>query len=92
MNVDYFDYSLIPENMMKSLKSYIENGDKVGGFLTAILTNDLFGAVARADMTNKPIIPNYVNFLVWESPYNCHGNDECVKNWQIKKGLKNTGE
>lgn len=85
MRIDYNDYSLIPERMMQSLKNYIEKGERVGGFLTSVLSNDLWRAVGSADDINKPLIPTYVHYLHWESPAECHGSPEHVKAWYEKK-------
>ena len=42
----------IPEHTKGALDRYVDHGLEPGGFLTAVLTNDLFGAVARADSEN----------------------------------------
>jgi len=83
------DYSLIPEHMMKSLRMYVEEGKRVGHFLTAVLSNDLWGAVGSADDTNQPLIPLYVMYINWECPAICHGSPEHVKAWYEKKDKEN---
>ena len=39
-----------------------------GGFLTSVITNDLFGAVARADRANKEVLPQIVEYVYWNVP------------------------
>lgn len=40
------------EQIKESLRLYIEHRIQPGGFLTSVLSNDLFDAVARADYEN----------------------------------------
>jgi len=78
---DINDYSRIPDHMMSALRRYIDNKIKPGDFLTAVLTNDLRGAVGRADHININIIPVYVSYLYNEAPGNCWGSTERVKEY-----------
>ena len=48
MNLD-----LIPDHMHGAVIRYVEDGIEPGGFLEAVLCNDLKGAVMRADAINK---------------------------------------
>ena len=43
------EYKNIPENIQASILRYVEHGIKPGGFLTAVLNNDLYNATGRAD-------------------------------------------
>jgi len=86
--MDYNDYNLIPEHMMISLKEYCDNGRPVGHFLTAIFSNDLRGAVSRADDTNLPLIPTYVCWVHMNAPNGCYGSYEKVNNWKGMRGVK----
>ena len=78
---DYFDYSVIPQNAIESLKLYVEKHIQPGGFLTAVLENDLTAAVATADLHNIEIIPIYVSYIYNELPMKCWGSKEKVKEW-----------
>ena len=78
---DYFDYSVIPQNAIESLKLYVEKHIQPGGFLTAVLENDLTAAVATADLHNIEIIPTYVSYIYNELPMKCWGSKEKVKEW-----------
>jgi hypothetical protein len=79
------DYSLIPERVMQNLLAYVKHEEAPGGFLYAVLSNDLFRAVGRADNEMKPLIPLLVHYIHWQVPGNCHGSPEMVKAWMEKK-------
>jgi hypothetical protein len=66
----------------KSLWLWIERGTTPGGFLTAVLCNDLTKAVSKADDRNVELIPNYVRLLHNHAPSGCWGDDETVDKWR----------
>jgi hypothetical protein len=72
---------VISEHMMEALQRYIQKRIRPGGFLTAVLANDLQAAVARADSDNLPNIPAFAAYLYNEVPSNCHGSYEIVASW-----------
>lgn len=78
------DYSPIPERIMNNLLYYVKGEEAPGGFLYAVLCNDLFKAVFRADQEVKKIIPLLVQYIHWEVPAGCHGSPEQVKFWMEK--------
>jgi hypothetical protein len=71
----------IPEHMQEHLDAYVEEHRQVGGFLISVLTNDLVGAVKRADAENLLALPDYVKWLYWNAPSRCWGSPEKVKAW-----------
>ena len=75
----------IPDYMMDGLKRYIEQGIEPGSFLTAVLCNDLNGAVGRADDQNVKNLPAYIGYLYNEAPSPCWGSPEKVKAWMKTK-------
>lgn len=79
--IDYFDYSVIPQDAIEALKRYVDDHIQPGGFLTAVLENDLTMAVGVADLHNIEIIPTYVNYVYNELPIKCWGSKEKVKEW-----------
>lgn len=79
------DYSLIPERIMSNLTYYVKGEEVPGGFLYAVLCNDLFKAVGRADKEMQPLIPLLVHYIHWELPAGCHGSPEHVAEWTEKK-------
>ena len=76
------NYAGLPEGLQGGMKRYIEDGISTGHFLTAVLSNDLLGAVSRADGTNIKLIPEIVRWIYNEAPSNCWGNRERVQAWQ----------
>ncbi len=71
-----------------SLYHYVEGGHPVGHFLTAIITNDLQGAVSHADDDNLGLIPAYVKWLFNRAPSMCYGNRELMDKWMEVGGLQ----
>lgn len=68
--------SIIGENMLGGLRRYIDDKIPPGGFLTAVITNDLKEACGRADDQNRRIIFEYVAYLHNYCPANCWGSRE----------------
>ena len=66
----------------KSLWRWIDKRTDPGGFLAAVLCNDLSKAVSKADDRNVELIPNYVRLLYNHAPADCWGDDEAVDNWR----------
>lgn len=64
-----YDYG-IPDYALEAFEQYKrgEHGFPFGGFLTAILANDLVGAVERADAENVRLLKNYASYLYNEMP------------------------
>ncbi len=76
-----FNYELLPEHIRGAMQRYIENRIEPGGFLTAVLSNDLMGAMARADNINRIELYSICNFIYNEAPSTCHGSPEKVRAW-----------
>ena len=83
------NYDQVPNSYMtEAVKRYVEEGEAVGHFLTALLSNDLVGAFSRADDSNREKMWDWVKFLWNEVPSNCWGSREQVIRWQKKGGKK----
>ena len=78
---DWFDYSRIPDITRNSLDAYAEEGRPTGGFLEAVLANDLHQAVARADSQNREALPTIVLYIVNNLPRRCWGSTKKVNAW-----------
>lgn len=76
-----FNYSKLPVSVQDGMKRYIEHGIKPGGFLEAVLKNDLKGAVTKADDTNIKELTNIVLWIHWEIPSGSCGSELKVKSW-----------
>lgn len=75
------NYSGLPQHIQEGMQLYIEHKIAPGGFLTAVLCNDLYGAAVRADEINKHLLFEYVNWLDNHAPQLCWGNPKRVKEW-----------
>ena len=80
---DTFTYRgmTIPPNMLVSLNMYVTDRQPPGGFLMAVLCNNLKEAIWRADPTNLKVLPAYVAYCFNELPSGCWGSSEKVGNW-----------
>ena len=72
---------IIPAHLIDMLKKYIYEGRDPGGFLLAVLENNLKEACMFADEFNILLLPAYANFLYNEAPANCWGSKEEVAAW-----------
>lgn len=77
MNIS--NYSKIKN--LDGLQRYVEHRVPTGGFLRAVLENDLKEACIRADLENIEVIPIYVHWLYNKAPVICWGSPEKVKAW-----------
>lgn len=74
-----------PEHISEGLKNYILNNISTGGFLHAVLVNDLFGAFGRADEINKEQMHQIIQFLHNEVPAVCFGTQEKYIAWLSRR-------
>lgn len=73
--------SRIPEHMRQAVTDYVENGIPPGGFLRAVLANNLVEAFGRADDINSMHMEDWANLVHWELPSDCHGSEAIVDAW-----------
>jgi hypothetical protein len=71
----------IPPHMHGALVRYIEDRIEPGGFLGAVLQNNLKEAIGRGDHLNLNKLPDYVTFLYNHAPSGCWGSPEKVFAW-----------
>ena len=57
------DYEDLPTRMLPGLYGYVIHGIPPGDFLTAVITNDLVGAIVLADDQNLSMLPIWVKFF-----------------------------
>ena len=79
-----FQEFYIPERMMEAIDRYVKQGLYPGGFLSAVIENDLSNAVGRADDENIRNLPAYVAYFYNEAPGGCWGSKKNMKNWMSK--------
>lgn len=83
------NYSRLPEHMRDSVKGYIEWGYPIGGFLTAVFSNDLLLAFAKADSINMDHLKDWAVFLWNEAPPESWGSADKIAKWQKQGGMLN---
>jgi len=77
------NYETIPNQaMVGGIKLYIERGIMPGGFLTALLSNDLMGAFGAADQTNINCMYKWATWLYNEMPSRGSGMWGSLKDMQ----------
>jgi hypothetical protein len=76
-----FAGSKIKPAIQEALRGYIEDRRSVGGFLTAVLENNLTQAFGRADPENLATLYEIVQWVYMEAPAPCWGSPEKVKAW-----------
>lgn len=74
-------YNMLPEAFQGGIQRYIVDRIEPGSFLCAVLCNDLFDAIARADDEALASLPAIVAWIYNEAPANSHGSRECVTEW-----------
>jgi hypothetical protein len=75
---------MVPQHVKDTLTRYVEHRILPGGFLTAVLSNDLFGAVDRADSESLANLTDIVRYVWVALPMEAWGSKdkmyEFVKN------------
>ena len=85
----YTEYPMIQQNIIDSLYQYAEEGRPTGGFLRAVLENNLMEAFGRADEKNRVVLEYIIQVVYWTLPSPCWGNPEKVNQWIEQGGLNN---
>ena len=80
------DARLIQARFRESLDAYVQHRYQPGGFLTAVLSNDLFEAFGRGDAAAIVNLPHIVSYIYNELPSGCHGSPERVRAWLREGG------
>lgn len=71
-------------NAVQGINNYVQYGLAPGGFVKAVLSNDLKGAFGKADLNNRENMFEIVKYCYNEIPANCWGSNEAVQNWLNK--------
>lgn len=80
----------VPPHLHDGLLNYILHGRATGGFLTAVLRNDLLGAVTRADIESTLGLKPLVMWLAEYAPSACWGSSANQEGWLAQNGLLRT--
>ena len=68
----------------EGLDRYAKNRIHTGGFLRAVLANDLFESFARADLENRADLFEITSYIYNELPAICWGSYDIVVAWLAK--------
>jgi hypothetical protein len=71
----------IPYHMHDGFINYIEHHLEPGGFMFSMLVGDFDFASARADTTNRNMIPSYILFFQEYLDEELYGSVEIVNAW-----------
>lgn len=71
----------IPKRTLRSLELYRDERVPTGGFLRAVLANDLSGAITRADADNLVALRSIVYWINWELFASSWGSYGKVDDW-----------
>ena len=81
----YHNWNLRNSSLAQTLEHYLMRGYQPGGFTTAVLAGDLFGAVGQADHWNKPAIGEIAAAVVNTCPSAAMGSYAVVEDWCANK-------
>jgi hypothetical protein len=85
-------YENIPDYTIRTINNWVNDGWQPGGFVTAVLENDLAQAFARADDNNTRAMAEIVQYVWNEIPGNCWGSKQAVLLWKAKFVPDNDGD
>ena len=71
----------IPPLILRGLERYRDERTPVGGFLTAVLENNLSEAVGTADQHSYAALREIVQWVYWEMPAPAWGSKANVVAW-----------
>lgn len=79
--IRYTDINTGNSLLDESLENYLMRGYEPGGFLTAVLCNNLYLAVGRADHLNKQNLFRIVNEVIYKMPKIAIYSREAIRDW-----------
>jgi hypothetical protein len=71
----------VPSIVKGALQRYLCDRIAPGGFLRAVLENDLLTAVMSADSISRETLPEIVNYVYLNVPRDAWGSPARVKDW-----------
>jgi hypothetical protein len=77
----------IPRPVLHALQYYVAGGSGVGHFLSAVLTNDLFGVKAHADLESWANLRELIDYIYNHLPGPCWGSRKKMEEWQQQGGI-----
>jgi len=75
------DYRKIPKRTIQALDRWVNQGILPGSFLRAVLSNDLYETVLRADKENLEALPHIVVYVYTILPTESRGSHQALIDW-----------
>jgi len=72
---------MIPQDTKDQIDEYTQRKIPVGSFLYAVLSNNLFEAIAKADEHNLLALRDIAMYIYNEIPSVCWGSPKIVEKW-----------
>lgn len=71
-----------------TIDNYVNHGLEPGGFVRAVLENNLLLSLGKADEENRRDIWEICMYVYNDIPASCHGSPEKVDNWmkRVREG------
>lgn len=79
MKLEQDKYNPISIDLLGALERYLNNGIMPGGFLTAVLENNLVESLGRADEENSKNLKDIVRYMYNYFPSNAWGSREKIE-------------
>lgn len=76
---------MIPQTTKETIDRFVQYGCNPGGFVTAVLENNLMEAVGRADSENLENLQDICSYIYNKIPGNCWGSTSKIIEWQKLK-------
>jgi hypothetical protein len=77
-----------PDEIVDTIKQYVEHRLEPGSFVRAVLENDLMSAIFKAHPLMLPHLKYVCMYVWWEIPSECWGSREKVNAWLKRKDAK----
>lgn len=81
--MEQYPYHILPPHIREGVKLWLEHGITPGSFLRALIRNDLFQAVLRADDINRIELPHIVQWFISHAPVGSYGSDKVFSQWPM---------
>ena len=76
-----YDEEYVPEHIRAGITNYFERGLHPGGFVSAVVPNDLSRAVQSAEHENRKHIPSITRWILFNAPAASRGSWAAFDNW-----------
>ena len=90
--LDFSGYEGIPEHTKYSLSLYVEEGYFPGGFLKAVLCNNLMDAIGHADSENLAALPDIARYVYNRIPCGVWGSEDKMGEYSTNKLYERLGK